>query len=501
MPPKDYLRARDDAAVSKDESFCAMIDGAPYFPNLVVGVRQASSPALVEERDNSINKIIKHLIMILQTTAADKGGENATTATASSPLQLDSSSWTVTPVTGGNTNQLFCVSGIHCNENKNNDSDFQFPNDSLLVRLFGADGMIDRDAETSTYASLAQQQLALKYYGRFGNGRIEEMLVGWTTLTEDDLMGKQPALPLELAPLLPPVDLNERIARELARLHATYELPPHLMLESEQEGSGKTNNNVAANGPSLLPEPTLWTQLYPWLERSLKAEFQTDRDTERAHHGLDPPLSSLKEEFDWLKSEVIGNNEGNDDNNNENEENPPSAGIGFCHNDLLASNIMMLTRKAQTPSAVTESNTETNRLLLEGLRFIDFEYGGINYYAYDIANHFNEYAGGTAVEDDSTPDYDRCPNDRQKKFFMEAYADEYNKAKLSSGSSNPETITAEELGAMVDGFSLANHLVWGLWGVLQASSEGCEDGLDYLHYAKCRFDRYKHNKSEKYGTD
>jgi ethanolamine kinase len=492
MPPKDYLRAREDAAISKDGSFCIMIDGAPYFPNLVVGVRQASSPPLVEERDNSIKKIIEHLIIILQT-AADKGGESVTTAT-SSHLQLDSSSWTVTPVTGGNTNQLFCVSGIRCNENENNDSDFQFPNDSLLVRLFGADGMIDRDAETSTYASLANQQLALKYYGRFGNGRIEEMLVGWTTLTEDDLMGKQPALPL--APL-PPVSLNERIARELARLHATFELPPHLLLvESEQQGSG--------DGCSLLPEPTLWTQLYPWLERSLKAEFRTDRDTERTHHGLDPPLSSLREELDWLKAEVIGNNENNDDN----EENLSSAGIGFCHNDLLASNIMMLTRKAHAPSAAssssepsstTESNTE-NRLLLEGLRFIDFEYGGINYYAYDIANHFNEYAGGTAVEDDSTPDYDRCPNDRQKKAFLEAYADEYNKAELSDGSSNPKTITTEELGARVDGFSLANHLVWGLWGVLQASSEGCEDGLDYLHYAKCRFDRYKHDKLEKYGT-
>ncbi len=29
------------------------------------------------------------------------------------------------------------------------------------------------------------------------------------------------------------------------------------------------------------------------------------------------------------------------------------------------------------------------------LKLIDFEYGGPNYRAFDIANHFNEWAGGT----------------------------------------------------------------------------------------------------------
>ena len=172
-----------------------------------------------------------------------------------------------------------------------------------------------------------------------------------------------------------------------------------------------------------------------------------------------------------------------------------TAGIGFCHNDLLASNIMMLT-KSQDPC----ESDEKQPLLLEGLRFVDFEYGGINYYAYDIANHFNEYAGGTAAEDNSTPDYGRCPSDQEQKAFLQAYADEYNTSKASRvNGSNVNTITAEELGAMVDGFSLANHLVWGLWGILQAATEGGEDGLDYLHYAKCRFDRYTHDKRKKYG--
>ncbi len=32
------------------------------------------------------------------------------------------------------------------------------------------------------------------------------------------------------------------------------------------------------------------------------------------------------------------------------------------------------------------------------LKLIDFEYGGPNYRAFDIANHFNEWAGGTGLQ-------------------------------------------------------------------------------------------------------
>ena len=31
--------------------------------------------------------------------------------------------------------------------------------------------------------------------------------------------------------------------------------------------------------------------------------------------------------------------------------------------------------------------------LPDAINFVDFEYAGLNYQAYDIANHFNEYAG------------------------------------------------------------------------------------------------------------
>lgn len=46
----------------------------------------------------------------------------------------------------------------------------------------------------------------------------------------------------------------------------------------------------------------------------------------------------------------------------------------FCHNDLLLANVVYNAQR----------NTVT---------FIDYEYAAYNYQSYDIANHFNEYAG------------------------------------------------------------------------------------------------------------
>lgn len=64
----------------------------------------------------------------------------------------------------------------------------------------------------------------------------------------------------------------------------------------------------------------------------------------------------MKEELEELKKTL------------ENVSNP----VVFCHNDLLLANI------------IHRNNSVT---------FIDYEYAGYNYQAFDIANHFAEFAG------------------------------------------------------------------------------------------------------------
>ncbi|KAG7341417.1 choline/ethanolamine kinase [Nitzschia inconspicua] len=337
----------------------------------------------------------------------------------------------VSPVLGGNTNTLFCVSSIQ----SFNGNSIDIP-ESVLVRIFGAPGLIDRDVETSTYAALAQQGLALAYFGRFANGRIEEWS-DWKPITESDM-----AKP----------DISCYIAMQLARLHCCFNIPPHLL---------EYHNPQAT--------PTMWTQLEEWLASVQTATFRNDHDTQRAQ---DLQLHKLNDEVLWLKESVI----------------PTTAKIGFCHNDLLASNIL-----CSVP-----------------LQLIDFEYGGINYLAYDIANHFNEFAGGTAKEDKSTPDYSRMPSPKMQRHFCRAYLNEclsYENETTQLSSRELKT-HLDKLVEEVEGFMLANHLVWGLWGIHQASQiDDCttenddidkedDDSFDYLHYGSCRIKRYWQLKEE-----
>jgi ethanolamine kinase len=73
---------------------------------------------------------------------------------------------------------------------------------------------------------------------------------------------------------------------------------------------------------------------------------------------LIPPKNKLEEEFAELKVQLSS----------------VGSPVVFCHNDLLLANIIYNAKK----------NTVT---------FIDYEYSNYNYQAFDIGNHFAEFAG------------------------------------------------------------------------------------------------------------
>jgi ethanolamine kinase len=397
MSPKEFMKARDETSSSSSDPNKnnnnnnkykkVIVDGRPYLPYL-------SAQA---DDSNSIKDVVIRILGLPSTT--------------SSRDQLF-----ISVVTGGNTNRLLCVSGI--SEIKS--TTFPFLPDAVLVRIFGAVGLIDRDVETSTYAALAQQGLALQYYGRFENGRVEEWS-DWKPLEEKDLLKP---------------DISSYIAIQLARFHTQFNIPKHLFEYHNPQ----------------TQTPTMWTQLHGWYQTARKGSYQNDCDTQRV---LQLQLEQLDDELDWLRAEVISS----------------TAKIGFCHNDLLASNIL---------STVP-------------LQLIDFEYGGINYLSYDIANHFNEFAGGTAPVDNATPDYTKFPSKELQRHFCRSYLQE-------TMSYHKKTLSEKEMEAQIDhlmqeiqGFVLANHLVWGLWGIIQAITEGCND-FDYIHYGSCRIQRYFYEK-------
>jgi thiamine kinase-like enzyme len=109
----------------------------------------------------------------------------------------------------GITSSLYIVSGI---TNEIRKVTPEGGSSAMLVRCYGAAGMIDRDIETATFEALAEWLGRPGYLGRFANGRVEEWLDGYRVLTLHELSSPQ------FAP---------SIARAMARLH-NFKLPPRL---------------------------------------------------------------------------------------------------------------------------------------------------------------------------------------------------------------------------------------------------------------------------------
>ena len=128
-----------------------------------------------------------------------------------------------------------------------------------------------------------------------------------------------------------------------------------------------------------------------------------------------------------------------------------------CHNDLQHGNILL---------------TDSSRIV-----FIDYEYGGMNYAAYDIANHFCEWASDF-TEANPTPHVmnfsEKYPNSEVQERFIRRYLND----------------CAEENVALwieaVDKFKEISHLSWALWGIIQENNSKID--FDYLSYSLMRLE-------------
>jgi len=137
--------------------------------------------------------------------------------------------------------------------------------------------------------------------------------------------------------------------------------------------------------------------------------------------------------------------------------NRQSTPLVLCHNDILLNNILY------------EENTNN-------VHIIDYEYLGANPAAYDIANHFAEYAGTDEVN------FDNIPGDDYQKWWLTEYLKEF----LNSDSIDQKTV--DSWHGSVQLMLPLSHLMWGCWALLQA--ELSQIDFDYLEYALLRLDQY-----------
>jgi ethanolamine kinase len=374
--PIEYTNARSQGR--RLDRF--VIDGRPYCPSLVVDVKDPET----------VTRVVGKMFDL-----------------------SDTSMLSTQRISGGITNILFKVENLDVTIGEQKIR-------SVLVRVFGAEGMIDRDVENSTYAALSAAELAPAYYGRFGNGRLE----GWLDMR-----------PVKVRELSDP-SISNAIAKATGTFHSRFNVPKHLQDHHSHS------------------KPSLWIQLESWFNQASYSTFQNENDTKRAN-SLN--ILQLRDELEWLKSKVI----------------PSNAEVGFCHNDILAANVLWDERQKRA-------------------QLIDFEYGGINFLSFDIANHFNEFAGGTE-DGDGVPRYEWLPTKEQRLVFVAQYLQSRFSPENDATKISKDQI--ESVLKEVDAFMLVNHLYWGLWAVNQAAMEGC-DSFDYLLYATNRIKQYGISKAD-----
>ncbi|EMS67822.1 putative ethanolamine kinase A [Triticum urartu] len=198
-------------------------------------------------------------------------------------------------------------------------------------------------------------------------------------------------------------------------------------------------------------EPQLWNDIFKFLKKASVLKFEDNEKQKRyetiSFREIQDEVKELKDLSDLLHAPVV-----------------------FAHNDLLSGNLML-------------------NDLEEKLYFIDFEYGSYSYRGFDIANHFNEYAGFEC-------DYNLYPDkDVQYHFFRNYLSDRPSELKnrlfasicekrnvgyLAFVQYKVQEQDLDDLYTETNTFRLASHLYWALWALIQARVSPID--FDYLGY-------------------
>ncbi|XP_071561029.1 ethanolamine kinase 1-like isoform X1 [Temnothorax nylanderi] len=137
--------------------------------------------------------------------------------------------------------------------------------------------------------------------------------------------------------------------------------------------------------------------------------------------------------------------------------------VVFAHNDLLLGNILYNPKR-------------------ESVVFIDYEYTAFNHQAFDIVNHFTEFAGF------DEPDYSLYPDENFQRMWLKEYLQVYNATTTVSERE------VDKLYWQVTKFTPLPHFLWACWALIQ--SEHSHIDFDFLAYAAIRFNEYFRWKGE-----
>ncbi|PGH05132.1 hypothetical protein AJ79_06880 [Helicocarpus griseus UAMH5409] len=336
-------------------------------------------------------------------------------------------------------------------------SDEQIDNEAILMRAYGnhTEILIDRERETRSHALLAARGLAPPLLARFKNGLLYRFIRGKVT-SPNDLV--QPRI-------------FRGIAQRLAQWHAVLPIDEALPGTSSPDEVEDTSLDVpnppsksSAGADDITPVKTrhegtnLWIVLQRWI---LALPVTTEEERLRR--------KQLQKEFERIVAEF-------DDGSGLGKE-----GLVFAHCDLLSANVIVLPRNDNSAPADSAGDETVN--------FIDYEYATPSPAAFDIANHFAEWAGYDC-------DFNRIPTRTVRKEFLTEYVKSYDQHSGLSGADQKDVV--EKLFNDVDRYRGIPGFYWGVWALIQATISQID--FDYASYAELRLGEYWAWRREIEGT-
>lgn len=135
-----------------------------------------------------------------------------------------------------------------------------------------------------------------------------------------------------------------------------------------------------------------------------------------------------------------------------------------------------------------EASHANGKPVTRSVSFIDYEYATPSPAAFDIANHFAEWAGYDC-------DYNMVPTKAHRHSFISEYVRTYIEL---TGEPLDHADETKKLYEEVDIFRGVPGFFWGIWALIQAMIS--EIDFDYATYAESRLGEYWAHKAEADGS-
>ena len=334
----------------------------------------------------------------------------------------------------------------------------------VLLRIYGegVDNILNRIDELSWFIKLSKARAGPKLLVTFQNGRIEEYIESVTLTPKmmrnsqvSGLIAKALAKFHKLEISIDEIVLWERIEIWRHEAGKTFKLLLKRLTESGGEHMKITGENIAVDHLEITGE-----------EHMKITGGENMKITGEEHVIITDSVIDQRKIAVLLKIKehaIFDEREFNEETGKFKKHFDKLLNYNFpivpCHNDLQHGNILL---------------NDVNKIIL-----IDYEYGGMNYAAYDIANHFCEWASDF-TEENSTPHVMNFavnyPNLEEREHFLREYLGEFND---DDGSISVWLEAIEDLKEI-------SHLLWAYWGIIQANNSKID--FDYLGYSLMRLE-------------